>query len=94
MFRLDAALITQTTREFETDDSAHAVTKERERLVEVWRDFKGELLEHFIELRVTRFSYSAFSCRQQSGNELDWVKKLAAPVPEDRATAACVRKTK
>ena len=94
MFGFKAALITQAAREFETDDRAHAVTEERERLVEIWSDLTRELLDHFIEPRVTRFSYSAFSSRQQSRDELDRVQKLAAPVPENRAAAARVWETK
>jgi hypothetical protein len=94
MLGFEATLITQAAREFETNDRAHAMTEERERLVEVWHDLKRELLNHFIELRVTRFSYSGFSSRQQSRNDLDWVEKFAAPVPENRATAARIWKTK
>jgi hypothetical protein len=94
MLGFEAALITQAAREFETDERAHAMTEERERLVEVWRNLKRELLDQFIEPRVTRFSYSGFSSRQQSRNELDWVQKFAAPVAENRATAARIWKTK
>jgi len=68
MLGFEAALITQAARELEPDERAHAMTEERERLVEVWRNLKRELLDQFIEPRVTRFSYSGFSSRQQSRN--------------------------
>jgi hypothetical protein len=90
---LDVMLRTQAACKFKTDDRAHAVTKKRERLIEEWSDLTRERLDERLDMCVRRFSQFQFSSRQQCRNELNFARKIPAPLPEDRAAASGVWET-
>ena len=56
MIRFDAMLRTQPPREFETDHRAHAVTKQCERSIEMWKDLASQRFNERLDPRVSRFS--------------------------------------
>jgi len=93
MIRFDAMLGTQPAREFETDHCAHAMTKQCERSIEVWKDLASQRFNERFEIRVGRISQSKLTARQHSGNHLNVGMNLPGPGTVNRAAAARIRKT-
>src|SRR5215213_1224898 len=93
MIRFDAMLRTQPAREFETNQRAHAMTKQRERSIEVWKDLASQRFNERFDSRVTWFSQSKLTARQHSGNHFNIGMNLPRPGTVNRAAAAGIRKT-
>ena len=58
MIRFDAMVRTQPARELETDHRAHAVTKQCERSIEMWKDLASQRFNERLDLRIGWFSQS------------------------------------
>src|SRR5262249_41506125 len=84
---------TQPVREFETDQRAHAVTKECERPVEIRKDLASERFDKRLEARVGGFAQPQLTPGQQHRNYFDVGMNLPDPGTENTAAAAGVRKT-
>ena len=63
MFRFDTMLRSQPAREFKTNHCAHAMTKQCERPIEVWKDLASQRFNEWLEPRVGWFLQSKLTAR-------------------------------
>src|SRR5437762_2504059 len=93
MIRLNPPLPTQPARKFETDDGAHAVTKECEWSIEIRNNLTCKRFDERLESHVRRFSQPVLPSGQQSRDNFNVPVNLPRPGMENCAAATCIGKT-
>jgi hypothetical protein len=92
MIRFYAMLRTQAAREFETDQRAHAMTKQRELSIEMWNDLASEGFNEWFDVHVSGVPQSKLTPGQHSRNHFNIGMNLSGPGTVNRTAAAGIRK--
>ena len=90
---LRTVLSSQVMSELESDECAHAMTEERERLVQVWSEGLACEPYQFVYFSARRLGDARASSGQLNRTDFDRFRKILLPRTKDRISAAGVRKT-